>query len=223
MGQFGIFDPDDAVREGWARDPENEVSFDGYSAFLQITTSDGSSGFSITNSTGATTFKAKSDGDGYVAKNLGVGKFNPTETLDVAGTAKVEGFQLTTAPSSGYVLTSDGTGVGTWQIPGDIGDVILDGYLTEEEHRNLDQLVHNIAETSFEEITYNGSKPTNITIWTDAGKTLKIREEQFTYSNNQVSQIVVVQYDEFGTVVETLTESLTYSGGKITSISRTLT
>lgn len=115
MSSFGKFDPDDAVREGWARDPEDEVSFDGYNAFLQITTADGSSGFSVTNAIGATAFKVKSDGDGYVAKNLGIGKTNPTEKLDIAGTAKIEGFQLVTDPTDGYVLTADGSGVGTWQ------------------------------------------------------------------------------------------------------------
>lgn len=36
-------------------------------------------------------------------------------TLDVAGTLKMTGFQLTTGATSGYVLASDASGVGTWQ------------------------------------------------------------------------------------------------------------
>ena len=116
---FGVFEPDDAVREGWARDPDDEVSFDGYNAFLQITTSDGSSGFSVTNASGAISFRSESDGDGYIGNKLGIGKLNPTEKLDVAGTAKVIGFQLSTDPIDGYFLQTDASGVASWaQAPG---------------------------------------------------------------------------------------------------------
>lgn len=124
MATFGKFEPDEAVREGWARDPENEVSFDGYNAFIQITTVDNSSGFSVTNAVGATAFRAKSGGDGYIAQNLGIGTLNPTETLDVIGTAKMLGFHLPTDAVDGYVLTSNATGVGTWQ-PIDVSNINL--------------------------------------------------------------------------------------------------
>jgi len=101
----------------------------------------------------------------------------------------------------------------------------LDGYLQTTNHRGLDELVHNIAEDSFEEITYvNGNKVSNITVWTDVGKTTKIREEQFSYTNgNRVSQAVTIQYNSSGVAVETLTETFTYQGNRITSITRTLT
>jgi len=36
--------------------------------------------------------------------------------LDIAGTAKMTGFQLTTGANNGYILTSDGSGVGTWKV-----------------------------------------------------------------------------------------------------------
>ena len=56
------------------------------------------------------------DGDVYVTGgSVGIGVPTPTATLDVDGTAKVTGFQLTTAPSPGHVLMSDASGVGTWQ------------------------------------------------------------------------------------------------------------
>lgn len=63
------------------------------------------------------------EGDVYVdAGSLGIGVPNPAASLDVAGTAKVTGFQLTDTPSPGYVLMSDATGVGTWQpAAGNIG------------------------------------------------------------------------------------------------------
>lgn len=54
-------------------------------------------------------------GRGYFSGSLGLGITSPTAPLDVAGTAKMTGFQLTTSPQAGYVLTSDAGGVGTWQ------------------------------------------------------------------------------------------------------------
>jgi len=53
--------------------------------------------------------------------NVGIGTSSPAEKLDVAGTAQMTGFKMPTSASSGYVLTSDASGVGTWQAAGGIG------------------------------------------------------------------------------------------------------
>ena len=45
---------------------------------------------------------------------VGIGVFPPTAKLDVAGTVKTTGFQLTTGAQSGYVLQSDLNGVASW-------------------------------------------------------------------------------------------------------------
>lgn len=62
-------------------------------------------------------------GRGYFGGALGIGIASPTAQLDVAGTVKATGLQITTAPQTGYVLTSDANGVGSWQAPvaGSIG------------------------------------------------------------------------------------------------------
>jgi len=54
----------------------------------------------------------------YTAGNVGVGEIEPSEKLDVWGTVRMNGFQLTSSPVAGYVLTSDSSGRGTWQPAG---------------------------------------------------------------------------------------------------------
>ena len=49
--------------------------------------------------------------------NIGIGTTTPSQKLDVFGTIKMLGFQLPTNATSNYVLTSDASGVGTWQPP----------------------------------------------------------------------------------------------------------
>jgi len=49
--------------------------------------------------------------------DVGIGTSIPSEKLEVDGTVEMTGFKLTTAPTEGYVLTSDGTGIGTWAAP----------------------------------------------------------------------------------------------------------
>ncbi|MBN1482301.1 hypothetical protein EH223_08870 [candidate division KSB1 bacterium] len=61
---------------------------------------------------------------------VGIGKTSPTQALDVAGTVQMTGFQMPTGATNGYVLTSDGSGVGTWQAVtggGSDGDWTISG------------------------------------------------------------------------------------------------
>jgi hypothetical protein len=94
------------------------------------------------------------------------------------------------------------------------------GALTPSNHKTLDQLVHNIAETSYEEYIRSGNQVTDIIIWTDSGKTTKIREENFTYSAGKISTIVTKQYDGAGVLAETLTDTYNFTGNQLTSIDR---
>lgn len=64
------------------------------------------------------------------AGNVGIGTTNPAQALDVSGTVQMTGFQMPTGATDGYVLTSDGAGVGTWQAAsgsGDDGDWTISG------------------------------------------------------------------------------------------------
>lgn len=54
-------------------------------------------------------------GRGYFAGDLGIGTAAPAAKLDVNGTARMTGFKLPTGAAAGRVMTSDASGVGTWQ------------------------------------------------------------------------------------------------------------
>jgi hypothetical protein len=47
--------------------------------------------------------------------DIGIGKMSPSHKLDVAGTVQMTGFKMPTSAADGYVLTSDSSGLGTWQ------------------------------------------------------------------------------------------------------------
>ncbi len=53
---------------------------------------------------------------------IGIMKSTASYPLDVNGTIAMTGFRLTTGASSGYVLTSNSNGVGTWQPAGGGGE-----------------------------------------------------------------------------------------------------
>lgn len=95
--------------------------------------------------------------------------------------------------------------------------------LTVSGHRELDQLVHSIAEDSHEEITYSGIWPIALITYTNSSKTTKIREEQYTWGGFQISSMVTIQYDSNGNEVERLEETYTYSGIKPVGIDREYT
>ena len=97
------------------------------------------------------------------------------------------------------------------------------GGITESQHRGLDQLTHIISEDSYTEIIRSYGKVLNVTIWTDNSKTTKIREVDLSRTSGKVSQIITKQYDVIGTLIETYTETITRTNGRITSIDGVLT
>jgi len=76
--------------------------------------STGASGTDFT-STGTNQFLIRASG------GVGIGTASPAQQLDVAGTTQMTGFKMPPGAGSGLVLTSDATGVGTWQSVGSSG------------------------------------------------------------------------------------------------------
>lgn len=110
------------------------------------------------------------------------------------------------------------------------GDVTISfnsstGGITASQHRNLDQLVHEIAETCYYEITYSTGKIAKETWWTTLDKTKKIRNIDYTYIGNLITQVITKQYDSNGNAIvgETLTETYNYTGQHVNYISAVLT
>jgi hypothetical protein len=100
------------------------------------------------------------------------------------------------------------------------------GGITEPQHEALDTLAHEIVEDSFDEVTYTGTRITNVTTWTDVTKTTKVREQQISYTLGRVSQIIDIQYDAAGVETYRVTEDITYAfpfGNRVASITRTRT
>ena len=86
------------------------------------------------------------------------------------------------------------------------------------DHASIDDLVHGLAEDSYQEITRTAGAVTSVVVWTDSGKTVKIRETTITRSGGQVSQTVEEQYDGAGLLIQTLTSTFTRVSGQVTSV-----
>jgi hypothetical protein len=84
-------------------------------------------------------------------------------------------------------------------------------------HRAHDQLVHRVAEDSHHEIIRSGGKVTGEIWWTDVGKTIKIREVNYTRSEGKVTVEEWKQYDDLSVLLETLTITYTRQAGKVVS------
>lgn len=90
--------------------------------------------------------------------------------------------------------------------------------ITEPQHAALDTLTHDIAETSYYEVTRTGNLITTMIWWTNSGKTIKIREVSITRSGNLASIVTTKQYDGSGVLKNTYTETITRSGNLVSSI-----
>lgn len=91
--------------------------------------------------------------------------------------------------------------------------VDLDFEDNEIHNANLDYSFVGISRASHDEWILNGDNfPGNYIIWTDDGKTQKIREYIWTYVDFQLTQFDTKYYDEDGILVKTVTETPNYNG-----------
>jgi hypothetical protein len=120
--------------------------------------------------------------------------------------------------SDGYFYAEDSYGVFNLRQGAAAG-----GGITELEHEDLDTLVHNISEDSYDVITYSGSRITNITTFTDSSQTTRIRDCDVAYqpTSIRISQVTTRQYDAAGVLKETETEDVGYDAfGRLKTIDR---
>lgn len=70
----------------------------------------------------------------------------------------------------------------------------------------------------YEEVTRSAGQVTDVVLWTDSGKTQKVRETNITRSAGQVSTVVLKEYDGTGALAVTRTGTITRSGGQVANI-----
>jgi hypothetical protein len=90
--------------------------------------------------------------------------------------------------------------------------------ITVGTHETLNTLVHNLAETSYEEITRTSGLITNVTVWQTSAKLVKVRETVITRTGGLVNTVADKQYDDSGVLVQTVTQTYNRTSGLITSI-----
>ena len=84
------------------------------------------------------------------------------------------------------------------------------------DHENIDSLVHEIAETCYEEITRDGNgRVQTYIVWTTNAKVTKVREASVSRDGNgKMLSMVEKQYNAAGTLIQTVTRTITRDGNQ---------
>lgn len=75
--------------------------------------------------------------------------------------------------------------------------------------RDIYTLALNLGLSNYKEVVKTNGRISSIIVWTNSGKTKKIRECIVTRTGNLISLIVDKQYDNAGLLIETLTKTIT--------------
>jgi hypothetical protein len=86
-------------------------------------------------------------------------------------------------------------------------------------HQTVDSLVHLIAEDGYFEPTYTGNDLTAATVFTDSGKSTKIREVTVEYTSGNPTTVTLIQYDGAGVWCQKTIYTLTWSGDDFQNLS----
>ncbi len=122
--------------------------------------------------------------------NVGIGTTNPAEKLEVSGTIKMTGFNMPTGAGNGYVLTSDGTGRGSWQYLSS-----SDGYSLDAADGDPQNVVFvdeegtvtiNTMGTFLRGLEDGSKNPANVNIETEGSSTTTIGTDSSTSVGNNM-------------------------------------
>lgn len=162
---------------------------------------------------------SRNDLDGDVVKNNFTATADPVGSNDEAEGYSVGSTWVNTNNDKVFRLTDPTTASANWE------DLTASGSgLTEEEHEALDTLAHDtVPEDLFEEYVYTALRVTGVITWSDITKTLKLRELQVSYTGARVTQAVSIAYDALGVEIYRLTDTYTYTGARLTSVTRVRT
>lgn len=136
---------------------------------------------------------------------------------------------VTDDANSGYIVGSswlDTTAQKTYScMAATVGaaDWVAGSGMSPTDHESLNSLVHELAKDNYEEVTRSEGSVTQIVVWTDSGKTTKIRETSVTRDSGQISQIVNIQYNAAGVEIQKLTGVVTRATGQVSHITWTET
>lgn len=95
------------------------------------------------------------------------------------------------------------------------------GGIDSVEHKGLDTLAHNVAESSEAVFSRDAYRRVISVVTYDPTETFKIRESLYTYIglSRRVDTITTIQYDAAGVEIERVTSTASYDGLRIMRVS----
>ena len=117
---------------------------------------------------------------------------------------------ITTGVTAGTYGAGDTVPVITVDAKGRLTNVTTASNFTA--HEGYDTLVHDLAESNYQEVSYAAGLVTAIVYWTTPAKVLKIRESLFTYNPDDTVNVVTErQYNGAGAQTQQLVHSYAYN------------
>ena len=123
-------------------------------------------------------------------------------------------------PGRGLIVAGSGVIVTTGTNFVQIDAPLSGSAITQQEHENIDSLVHVLAETSVEAISRDVfGRVAGVNVRTVPTTGTLIRSASITRNSfGLVTQVIENQHDASGVVIQTLTSSINRSAGVITSV-----